>query len=213
MTNSVRAGRRLWHACVAVSLLLGLSVLAGCNAAADYSALEFRPVLAADSASSAQSQGGDVTRVSADQGAEFAALDCTQIVAHEPRAQVEPSAELVACGLDGAERFALGPAALQGSAVSDVAVAPATTQAGATTGHHVIRVELTADGASALADVTSRISAFDDPRDRLALVAGGYVVSAPTVMGAITEGNLEISGSFSESEAREIAAMFSAPTD
>lgn len=190
-----------------------MGVLAGCSGPQDYSALEFRPVLLTDSVSSGslQTQAGSPDEV--DLAAQLAALDCTQPTDVTLGSDAGGDDDLLACDLTGAERFALGPTELDGLMVDSVSVGEVTNQSGATTGQYEIQIELSAEGSDALTDVTSRIRALAAPQNRLALVSHGQVISAPTVMAAITEGQLSITGGFTESEARDIVAQFGAATD
>jgi SecD/SecF fusion protein len=69
----------------------------------------------------------------------------------------------------------------------------------------LIQIVFTADGKKRFAEVTR-----ESVGRRLAIVIDGRLHSAPRIMTAIPGGKAEISGSFSEPEARELAAKITA---
>ncbi|GIG56189.1 hypothetical protein Lfu02_05610 [Longispora fulva] len=71
-------------------------------------------------------------------------------------------------------------------------------------GDSVIRINLRPDDGRTFTDLTTRVSRESDPRNRLAIVVDGTVVSAPTVMTPIVGPALEISGMFTRQEARRL---------
>jgi len=110
--------------------------------------------------------------------------------------RADDAAEITACELGGAATYVLGPA-------EEIAVASAnaTAQVGAVaTGEWVVEVTLT-DAAAWEALTTKYIG------KQLAIVLDGIVQSAPTVQEAIPGGSAHISGEFTESESRRIAAV------
>jgi preprotein translocase subunit SecD len=66
---------------------------------------------------------------------------------------------------------------------------------------------LNKEGSSKFGDVTTRLVSLPAPTNQLAIVLDGKVQSAPTVQGAITGGQGEITGGFSESEAKNLAVV------
>jgi preprotein translocase subunit SecD len=108
---------------------------------------------------------------------------------------------LVACSVDGATAYALGPAEVQGSDVSEAtAVAP-----GAGSTSWSVMVELSASGAEAFGRMTRRLVLLPDARNQAALVLDGVVVTAPRIAEAITGGRLQISGGFGSAQAQSLA--------
>jgi preprotein translocase subunit SecD len=69
------------------------------------------------------------------------------------------------------------------------------------TGNPLIEITFTAEGRKRFAEVTR-----ENVGRRLAIVIEGRLYSAPTIRTEIPGGRAEISGSFSEPEARELAA-------
>lgn len=119
--------------------------------------------------------------------------------------RLDPSAEIVAQD-DAGTRFRLGPVVVD---ERDVARAQAV-QVGGTgsspTTEWVVSYELNPTGADALAAATRAATTEPSPRDRIAIVVDGIVVSAPQVQTTITSGNGVIDGRFTEQQARALAS-------
>jgi beta-lactamase regulating signal transducer with metallopeptidase domain/protocatechuate 3,4-dioxygenase beta subunit len=69
-------------------------------------------------------------------------------------------------------------------------------------GRPQIAIDLTAEGATRFAGITARYL-----HQRIGLVAAGQVFCTPVIAAKISGGDLEISGNFSEQEAREFVAL------
>jgi len=190
-TASARALRTL---ALSTALLLGLGGCAATSAPAKHSTLQFRPVIAT------VSDPGSAP-LSEEELAMLDELDCAVPEAPPATAGVEPVA---ACGDDG-EGYLLGPTELDSV---DVASATASPMSDGTTQDWGVMVSLDADDTARLADLTARLVAqpAGDPRNRLALVLGGRVISAPSVQAAITGGQVLIMGRFTEESAKRLAA-------
>ena len=192
-------------------IVLGMGLVSGCGGAGSddssgaYS-VEFRPVLlagpveAGSGAEATGSEGSDELTL------DFAALDCTEQANETAYLDASPESSVVACGTELGERFALGPAEVDGSMVESVTVTPGVLHDGTTADDYVVAIVLTTDGTAALTDMTQRLRSLDAPRNRLAVLLGQQVLSAPTVMMAITEGEITLAGPFTEDQARDIAA-------
>lgn len=68
----------------------------------------------------------------------------------------------------------------------------------------VVEVTLRPDDAAPLERATRRAATQTDPQNRIALVLATDLVVAPTVMTALTDGRLQISGGFSQQEALDL---------
>ncbi|MFF3071707.1 hypothetical protein [Kitasatospora sp. NPDC057936] len=166
--------------------------------------LGFRPVLALAPSlpNGAPAQGA----MSADPTTTLQVPNCSDAAQRTDR-QSASGKPAVACGY-AAENgiwygFALGPVAVDGTDVSAVK-AVEDTQNGAGW-----QIDLTFDavGAQAFADVTGRLAAQPSPANQFAIVLDGAVVSHPAVASAVPGGAAVISGSFTEAEARRLAAL------
>ena len=117
----------------------------------------------------------------------------------------DPSVNAVVMGQDG-EAFLVGPAGASGKVFTNNA------QAVVSNGNWTVTVELRsgADGADLWNALTTRCFNRDAtcPTGRIAIALDGKVISAPTVQEAVfTGGNVQISGDFSQTEARDLAKI------
>ncbi|MCD7442087.1 protein translocase subunit SecD [Streptomyces lincolnensis] len=140
--------------------------------------------------------------------AEYAALDCTKpTVRAEAGKGAKPTDPTVACGNSSGQwqKYILGPAAVDGTDVDKAqAVFQTTTAAGWT-----VTMDFTGKGTKKFADITGRLAQNQPPQNQFAIVLDGEVVSDPRVSQALTTGNAEISGSFTQEEAQGLANMLS----
>ena len=117
----------------------------------------------------------------------------------------DPTANAVLLGQNG-EAYLVGPAGATGKVFTNNA------QAVINNGNWTVTVELRngAEGADLWNALTTKCFNRDVtcPTARIAIALDGTVISAPTVQEAVfTGGNVQISGDFSESEARDLAKI------
>lgn len=133
-------------------------------------------------------------------------LDCSDA---EERTKIgenaKPTDTVVACDSDGAYKYALGPAEVEGTDVDD---ASATYDAQQGSGW-IVQLEFNDDGSDKFADVTGKLAAQAPPNNQFAIELDGEVVSAPSVDESITGGRAQISGSFNQESAEELANVLS----
>ena len=129
------------------------------------------------------------------------AVDTGAAVACPSQIVVAPSPRRphVACSIDRQTRYALGPALVTG-----VEVTSATPQQPANSPSWVIAVELTDAGSTALESATRAIYQLKPPRNQVAILVDGFVVSAPAPNGPVS-GGVEISGGFTRQQAQALA--------
>ncbi len=106
-----------------------------------------------------------------------------------------PVDHVAGCGEDGQFKYLLGPAVVEGRAVTD---ASAGTRAG--TGEWVVNLDFDRDGTRAWGEYTSA-----NIGNSVAITLDGRVISAPTINSAILGGGTEITGSFDQESATELA--------
>ncbi|WP_171170266.1 protein translocase subunit SecD [Streptomyces sp. I05A-00742] len=140
---------------------------------------------------------------------QFAALDCSTPEARSKAAQkskdVGPETNVVVCDKDGQEKLLLGPVAVQGVDVTDAKAALDTQQGGG----WQVQLKFNGSGSKKFADITGKLAAKPEPQNRFAIVMDGQAVSAPSVRSAIPGGSAEISGSFDQSSADDLANILS----
>lgn len=145
-------------------------------------------------------------QVPADVQKKLDALDCSNA---EERTKVgenaKPTDTVVACDSDGAYKYALGPAEVEGTDVDD---ASATYDAQQGSGW-IVQLEFNDKGSDKFADVTGKLASQAPPNNQFAIELDGEVVSAPSVDESITGGRAQISGSFNQESAEELANVLS----
>jgi preprotein translocase subunit SecD len=133
------------------------------------------------------------------------ALDCStddsRNAAREAAAQADTDQPIVSCDTDGVWKYALGPVAVPGTGVSS-ANAIYETQRGQ---GWIVQMEFTNSGANQFADVTGELAALPSPQNQFAIVLDGETVSAPSVAQRLSGGNAEISGTFDQESAENLA--------
>lgn len=139
--------------------------------------------------------------ISAELAEEFRTLDCALAVQRSGGILDEPTQPMVACDRDGLVKYLLAPAQVLGTDVSGAqAVYDATTALG-----WYVSLDFSSDGGKKFAQVTSDVVNFPAPQNQLAIVLDGLVVSAPRINEAITGGQAQITGNFTQLEAQDLA--------
>ncbi|MFE3996203.1 protein translocase subunit SecD [Streptomyces goshikiensis] len=139
--------------------------------------------------------------------AKFAALDCTDEKQRATAAQgVKPEDPMVACGQRGGTwgKWVLGPAAVNGQDVDD-----AKGQIDQQSGQWIVTMQFTDKGADKFAKITGELAAKQSPQNQFAIVLDGQVISDPSVSQALTGGNAQISGGFTQQSAQDLGNMLS----
>ncbi|MFF5520541.1 protein translocase subunit SecD [Streptomyces coeruleorubidus] len=140
---------------------------------------------------------------------QYAKLDCTNEKTRSTVGDgVKASQPTLACGKNAQgqwQKYILGPAEVDGTDV-DKAQAVLNTQTGA---GWTVTMDFTDGGAKKFADITGKLAQNQSPQNQFAIVLDGDVVSDPYVRQALTGGNAEISGNFTQQSAQELANMLS----
>ena len=106
-----------------------------------------------------------------------------------------PDDYVAACDKEGTVKYLLGPAILEGTDVTNATAGTRTN-----TGAWVVNLTLNSSGSEAWATYTAA-----NVGKQVGITLDGKVVSAPTINGAIPGGKTEISGSFNQTTATELA--------
>lgn len=164
--------------------------------------LRFRQVLAtAASTGAADPAATPATGVSAEVNAKFAALDCTKAENLQGSGADAPGDTIVACDRSGGAKYILAPAEVLGRQISK-ASAGLDAQSGSA---WYVSLTFNGEGTSAFGAITSRVTSLAPPLNQVAIVLDGLVVSAPRINEAIPSGNAQITGSFTQLEAQDLA--------
>jgi preprotein translocase subunit SecD len=128
--------------------------------------------------------------------ADFAAFSCDQAAD-----QVDISDQpLFSCDRGGTEKYLLGPTLIQGDQLTGASAG--IPQSGI---QWVVNLTFNAEGGAAFEQATGQLATRTEPQNRFAIVLDGETISAPSVSSAIPGGQAEISGSFTQSSATDLA--------
>ena len=141
------------------------------------------------------------TGVTAALNDQFGALDCTKAKNRQGGNVDDANAPLVACNRDGTGKYILGPAEVVGT---DVSTASASLDQQGGNGWMVL-LNFNGSGTSKFGKVTSRVTKLASPQNQLAVVLDGLVYTSPQINQAITGGNAQITGNFTQTQASDLA--------
>jgi preprotein translocase subunit SecD len=162
---------------------------------------------ASASASPSASASGGATDEAALQ-AQYANLDCSKASVRATAGEgAKPGDTTLGCGeIQGVwYKYLLGPAAVDGTEVEKAqAVFDTQTAAG-----WQVTMDFNSKGAKKFADITGQLAQNSPPQNEFGIVLDGEVVSSPYVSSSITGGQAQISGSFTQEEAQNLANMLS----
>ena len=164
--------------------------------------LRFRQVLASAAAAGAADPAATPTAgVSAEVNAEFAALDCTKLENLQGTGTDAPTDTIAVCDRAGTTKYILAPAEVLGRQISK-ASAGIDTQGGSA---WYVSLTFNGEGTTAFGALTTRVTSLVEPLNQVAIVLDGLVVSSPRITEPIPSGNAQITGSFTQLEAQDLA--------
>ncbi|MET8130971.1 MULTISPECIES: protein translocase subunit SecD [unclassified Streptomyces] len=159
------------------------------------------------SSSAAPSASASVDPATAKLQSEYAALNCADKAARATAGVgAKPTEPTVACGKNSSgqwQKYVLGPAEVSGTDIKKAAAVFDTQSAAG----WKVTMDFTSGGTKKFADITAKLAKNQSPQNQFAIVLDGEVVSDPFVNQALTGGNAEISGSFSQTEAQDLSNM------
>jgi preprotein translocase subunit SecD len=135
--------------------------------------------------------------------AKFTALDCSQEDVRVSSKPDNPDEFLITCSRDGGAKYLLDKAVVLGTNIEG-ASANLSTQG---VGQWVVNLDFDGEGTTKFAQATAALTSQQPPQNQFAIVLDGLVVSAPAVNEAITGGQAEISGSFTQADAQDLASV------
>ena len=153
--------------------------------------------------------GSDRNWITADLYKQYEAKDCTA-ARSEDADSADPTKPMVACSADGKEKYILGPVELNGSDISTASHTQETSGQGVTTGRWAVTIQFNDAAREKFQNITSRLNAIraqnsSDARARFAIMLDGKVLSAPISQAVISDGKPQITGKFTEQEAKALA--------
>ena len=127
---------------------------------------------------------------------DFAAFTCDQADAY-PDVSDQP---LMACNREKNEKYLLGPTLIEGTKLTTASAGVPQNQV-----QWVVNLEFNNEGGATFANVTGTLATRQPPENQFAIVLDSEVISAPSVSTSIAGGRAEISGSFNQQSATELA--------
>lgn len=185
--------------------------------------LEFRPVLTfaqsvppaedaepvdlsafSDEPASVPTSASDLAWITERVQAEFDNFDCSSQF-RSPGQVDDPSKPLVTCDDFFFNKYILGPVEVKGENISDAFSGTITTQTGASTNTWAVNLEFDAEGTTSFGEVTTRLFGLPSPQNQFAITLDGVVITAPSTNAVITNGQAQITGSFTQESATVLA--------
>lgn len=147
----------------------------------------------------------DPNWVTQELAAEFENHTCSREVSMEERAASDPAEPLIACDPESGMKYLLGPVDVPGTHIDDADFGMEQTGQGISTGGWAVNLSFDAEGREEFADSSTRLNALEGQRNQFAIMLDGQVISAPSMNAPITDGNAQITGDFTEEEARNLS--------
>jgi len=165
--------------------------------------LRFRPVLVegAPTPTTVSDTATSASGVNAEVIAAYSALDCTLAENRQGGGGDNPDGILVGCDRAGLNKYILGAAEVLGRQVTKASALIDPTRA---SGWYVT-LDFNGEGTSKFGAMTTRLTGLPSPQNQAAIVLDGLVYSAPRINEAIKTGTAQITGSFSQADATDLA--------
>jgi preprotein translocase subunit SecD len=133
--------------------------------------------------------------------AKYEALDCTKLANLQGTGNDAPGETIAVCDRAGTTKYILAPAEVLGRQISK-ASAGIDTQGGSA---WYVSLTFNGEGTKAFGALTTRVTSLSEPLNQVAIVLDGLVVSSPRINEPIPSGNAQITGSFTQLEAQDLA--------
>ena len=182
--------------------------------------LEFRAVLRAGSAAVEDGAAGedvafvepettpenpsDLAWITSEVDTAFTTLTCEQLDAQGANV-ADPTIPLVTCDEFGVAKYILGPVEVGGETIEDAIAGLVPGPQGTVTTEWGVFLDFDEPGTEKFRTVTQRLVALPGVQNQFAIVLDGRVISAPRTLAAITDGQPQISGSFTQESAEVLA--------
>ncbi len=133
---------------------------------------------------------------------QFQELDCSKPAKAGAGVVTDATKPIAACDETGAAKYLLEPVAVDGADIDGAsAVLPQNSTSWA------VSLSFDGKGTKQFADTTTRLFGQTPPTDQFAIVLDGVVISAPQVNEPILGGTAQITGSFTQQEATDLATV------
>ncbi|WP_146341694.1 protein translocase subunit SecD [Nesterenkonia sp. NBAIMH1] len=140
----------------------------------------------------------DPNWVTPELAAEFENYRCSDDISLDDRADWSDEEPIITCNPDTGATFLLGPVDVPGEFIADA-------DFGLEENNWITTVSFDSEGTQLFADSSSRLYGLEGDRNHFGIVLDGHVIIAPSMNAPIYDGNAQISGEFTEDEARGLA--------
>ncbi|GAA3052928.1 protein translocase subunit SecD [Actinocorallia glomerata] len=147
----------------------------------------------------------DLNWITQDVAADFANFTCSREVSIEEREAADSDQPLVTCDPETGMKYLLGPVEVPGTHIHDAGFGMEQTPTGGQTGRWAVDIVLDSDGTAEFRDSSTRLYGLEGVRNQFAIVLDSRVISAPRMNSPITDGRAQITGNFTEDEARNLS--------
>ncbi|KQV24977.1 MULTISPECIES: protein translocase subunit SecD [unclassified Microcella] len=159
---------------------------------------------AAPSPSASPTDASDPNWITPELQKQFEDFDCATVT--ESGANVAPEDEpLVTCEADSSLKYILGPVEVTGARIADASSGLIQSSTGVSTNEWGVFLEFDGEGTDQFREVTERLVGLEGVRNQFAIVLDGQVISAPRTISAITNGQPQITGNFTQESAKTLA--------
>lgn len=131
---------------------------------------------------------------------QFNKLDCADPANRGQGVQDDPNKQYAACESDGSFKYVLDVAKVVGT---DIDTASAGVRQGTT--EWVVQLDFKSKGAGEWSKLTTAAYNSPEPRNKVAVVLDGVVITAPNIISPIPGGRAEITGGFDQASATTLA--------
>ena len=152
----------------------------------------------------APSNGSDLNWITPALQAQYEQFECTD--ENIQAASIAPEDQpLITCDFTNTVKYLLGPVEVSGADIADASAGMVTSSTGASTGQWAVDLSFNEAGTKAFGDVTTRLNALTGSQNQFAIVLDGRVLTAPSTNAAITTGNAQITGGFTQESSKTLA--------
>ncbi len=162
------------------------------------------PVIEADEPETTPTSPSDLAWITPAVEATYTQLSC-EALDELGANRADPTKPLVTCSDDGFSKYILGPVEVDGGTINDAISGLVPGPQGSVTTEWGVFLEFDGQGTEAFRNVTERLVRLPGVQNQFAIVLDGKVISAPRTLAAITDGNPQISGSFTQDSATVLA--------
>ncbi|GAA3238027.1 protein translocase subunit SecD [Nonomuraea helvata] len=148
----------------------------------------------------AQDQGINTQGIDPAVLAQFNKLDCTKKENRGQGVQDDPAKQYAACESDGSYKYVLDVAKVVGTDIDSASAGIPQSSV-----NWAVELNFKSKGADAWAKLTQEAYSAQPPRNQVAVVLDGVVITAPNIQGPIPGGKAQITGNFDQTSATQLA--------